>query len=465
MTDGLAFIEKEIVLADGRTVGEGLATDPWIREQILVPILAVDDAGLPRYRLVYLELPRGHWKSGGAAAIATAEAALFPSTDVVIGAADQDQARIILENATGYLQQNPALGALFTVRRDEFVTEAGSRIRVISSDAPSAYGLGGTHRRFRLVCDELTTWKSDDLWVALASASGKVENAQTIILSNAGFDAERSWQWDVRRIAEEASWGFLFSAAHPLASWISEEWIEQMRALLPAAAFERLIGNVWTTGAGDFVTPEAWRACVDHELAPTRGGSSRRFAGLDLGLVHDRTVLAICHWDEDRIVLDEMQVWQGDRSEPVSIAAVEQALVDAADRYPGLEVAADPWQLKASMERLRGHVRIEQWTFSQGSVQRLSSVLLNAITTATLRVYPDPELEREVVGLRVIQTPSGWRFDHRTGSYSDRAVALAMALTLAQERGRRRPGWTSWVAQGDIEGVNEVALGTTVAGY
>jgi len=159
-----------------------------------------------------------------------------------------------------------------------------------------------------------------------------VENAQVVVLSNAGFDAERSWQWEVRRTAEEADWGYLFAPPGVIASWISTEWVEQMRALLPAAAFERLIGNVWTTGAGDFVSVDQFRACIDHTLRQSRGGSGRHFAGLDLGLTHDRTVLAICHWDEDRVVLDELQAWQGNKSEPVSIAAVEQALVDAADR-------------------------------------------------------------------------------------------------------------------------------------
>ena len=99
-----------------------------------------------------------------------------------------------------------------------------------------------------------------------------------------------------------------------------------------------------------------------------------------------------------------------------------------------VEIYADPWQLKRSMEKLRGRVRIEGWVFSQSSVRKLSATLLNAITTTTLRVYPDHELEREVTGLRVVDTPSGWRFDHRTGGYSDRAVALAMAILLAQER-------------------------------
>ena len=63
-----------------------------------------------------------------------------------------------LENVLGYLGRNETLGALFHARKDEIVTDRGSRIRIVSSDAPSAYGLGGTHRRFRVICDELTTW-------------------------------------------------------------------------------------------------------------------------------------------------------------------------------------------------------------------------------------------------------------------------------------------------------------------
>jgi hypothetical protein len=453
VTDALAFIEEEIVLADGRTVGEGIAADPWIRDELLAPILAVDEQGRPRYRLAYIELPRGHWKSGGVGAIATGEAALLPSTDVVIAAADADQGRVILENVAGYLRRNPALGALFTVRKDEFVTEAGSRIRVISSDAPSAYGLGGTHQRFRVICDELTTWRDDALWVALVSAGGKVEDTQTIVLSNAGFDAGRAWQWEVRKTAHEADWGHLFSADGVIASWITPEWVEQMRALLPAAAFERLIGNTWSSGAGDFVTADQWRRCLDERLAPTRTGSGRRFAGLDLGLVKDRTAFSVVHWEGERIVLDELDVWEGSRDEPVSIRAIEAALLDAAKRYPNLEIRADPWQLRGTVERLRDHVRLHEFTFSTSSVQKLSTLLHNAITSATLRVYPDPELEREILGLRVVEGPGGWRFDHRRGGFSDRAVALGMAVMLAQERGRRTPGWTSWVAKGDIDGV------------
>jgi hypothetical protein len=115
---------------------------------------------------------------------------------------------------------------------------------------------------------------------------------------------------------------------------------------------------------------------------------------------------------------------------------IEHAVVDAARRFPGLQVAADPWQLKGSIERLRaGRVRIAEFVFSTGSVQKLSTALYHAITSAALRVFPDAELEREILGLTVVESAAGWRFDHRAGSYSDRAVALAMALQAAQRSG------------------------------
>jgi phage terminase large subunit-like protein len=430
----LAFVRNECVLADGRKVGDALAGDPWIERDVLGPVFARQEGGLPRYKLVYVELPRGHWKSGGVGAVAVTEAALHASTDVIVAAADRDQAAIVLENTDGFLERNRALGSLFKAKGDERVTDAGSRIRVISSDAPTAFGLGGTHKRFRLICDELTAWKDDSLWIALVSATGKTADVQTIVLSNAGFDAERSWQWDVRKTAERADWGHLFSASGVIASWITSDWVEQMRDLLPGPAFDRLIGNVWTSGAGDFVTAEQWSRCVDERLTPsTRGSGARYYAGLDLGLTKDRTALAIVHSDnDDTIILDDLQVWSGTRADPVSITSIERAIVDATTRFEGLQVAADPWQLKGSIERLqRERVQISEFVFSASSVQKLSTTLHHAVTSATLRVFADQELEREILGLRVIETSSGWRFDHRAGGYSDRAVALSMALTLA----------------------------------
>lgn len=145
-----------------------MTNDPWVERDLLVPIFSTGEAGLPLFSLVDIEVARGHWKSGGAAAVAVAEAVLEPGTDVVIAAGDTDQAAIVLAHLDGYLERNPTLGALVTRRGNERVFEGGSRIRVISSDAPTSWGLGGTHRRFRVVADELTVWRDEALWSARA---------------------------------------------------------------------------------------------------------------------------------------------------------------------------------------------------------------------------------------------------------------------------------------------------------
>ena len=79
------------------------------------------------------------------------------------------------------------------------------------------------------------------------------------------------------------------------------------------------------------------------------------------------------------------------------------------------------------MKELAATLVLSPFDFTAGSVQRLSTVLYSLITSATLRVYPNAELEREVLGLRVAQKAGGWRVDHATGGYSDRVMALALA--------------------------------------
>lgn len=431
----LELILSEIVLPTGKTVGASIADDPWVVKSFLQPVFATNRKGLPKYTLVYLEMGRGSWKSGGLAACAVAECVLFPQTDVVICASDRDQAKIDLDALDGYLRANPRLGALFTSRDrgDTRHVEGGSRIRVISADVPGAWGLGGTHPRFRVYCEELSEWRDEALWGALASATGKARDSQVVIASNAGFDRDRSWQWKIRESARREKWGYLYAPRGPHASWISPAWVAQQRALLPPLIFDRVITNSWTSQSGDFITAEQWRRCVEPGLRPAGSGSAaRHFGGLDLGLTRDRTAFAIVHVRGEEVVLDELLVFEGDRADPVEIAAVERAVFDAYRRYPRLEVLVDPWQAAGTVQKLKkAGRRIGTFTFSSRSIAGLSRVLYESVSDASLRVFEDVELEREVLGLMVRETADGWRFDHRGGGYSDRCVALAMALSAA----------------------------------
>jgi hypothetical protein len=74
---------------------------------------------------------------------------------------------------------------------------------------------------------------------------------------------------------------------------------------------------------------------------------------------------------------------------------------------------------------------VEKFIFSPKSIHGLSTTLYQCVQDETLRVYDDRELEHEILSLQTRETPAGWRFDHRRGGYSDRVVALSMALQTA----------------------------------
>lgn len=440
LDDPVLFVKEQIVLSNGQRVGEAMAKDEWVELDLLRPIFARDANGLPKHRLLYFEYPRGHWKTGGVAASGVTEAVTHDSTDVVVAAADEDQAKILLDNIAGYVARNPLLAAAVKQRAGEFIVpRRGSRIRVISSDVPSSWGLGGTHKRFRVYIDELTAWpdKGEELWIALVSATAKVPDTQTVVISTAGIDPDRAWQWRVRQMANREPWAKLYTTDGVLASWVTDDRLDQMEAALPPAAFRRLFLNEWIRASGDFVSEEQWLSCIDANLRPRSGAVTdgtgtpiyKYVVGCDLGLRRDRSAIAVLHREQDRIVLDELLVFTPARNHPVSPTVVHMALQDVARRYPGANLIADRWNLELSMEQLQPHfASVEAWTFGGGNWKKLADALYQAITSAQLRVFDDDALTQEMLGLRTIVTANGWRFDHARTGFSDRATAIAMAI-------------------------------------
>jgi hypothetical protein len=149
-------------------------------------------------------------------------------------------------------------------------------------------------------------------------------------------------------------------------------------------------------------------------------------------------------------VLDSLRVWQGSTDSPVVISEVEADLERVNELYHRPAIFCDPWQLKSSVQRLRKRMDINEFAFSGPSVMRLSESLYSLISSGTLRLYPDAELERELLQLQVKQTSIGWRVDHQRGGFSDRAIALGVAALHAVERGSQT-GSSADVLRGWVE--------------
>lgn len=419
---------RTFTLPDTRQLADTLPDDPWIERDVLRPILERDAEGLPKNRLAWLELPRGHVKTSSIAMVAMVEAITSWGTDVIAIASDADQARLIIEAISGQCFRNPNLAKFFKEGRDEFTVKNNrSRIRVFASDAPSFYGLGVDTRRLRIVCDELCQWRDRAMYDAALTTLPKVHDSQLVVITNAGVIG--SWQEEAR--ANVAASGYLFAADGVIASWIRPEDLERLRQNVPPPVFERFYLNRWTLSAGDFITSAMLANCVDTAHTPREGAEDgvQYFVGVDLGLTHDRTVRAVCHYDADReaVTLDSIRVWEGSKDNPVLIDEVERDMLDLDQRFRRPVFIVDPWQLKSTIERLSTVIDIREHVFSGPSVMRLSETLYQLISGGRMRLYPDPDLERELLQLQVRQTAVGWRIDHQRGGFSDRAVALGLA--------------------------------------
>jgi phage terminase large subunit-like protein len=427
LDDPMAFRREQLIL-DSAGTRLGDVIEDWQVDRVFKPLDARQDDGRYRYRLAYLELPRGHAKTTMVAAEAVTQLVFGgPEWRGHMAAGDRDQARELFDAAVGFVRRNPALEPAFAILRDRLVARhTGATLRVHSADAPTAHGLQVSW----FAIDEFWNQPSRDLWDAFYTAVVKRPNWRGIVITTAGFDKE-SICWQVRQMAQDRDDFYAFLADGQLASWITDEEIDRLRDTLPPHIFQRFVENKWVEGAGSFITREALQRCIDDRLAPESHGyrGINYYLGVDLGLKKDRTAAAIVHRDGPHVVLDDLAVWEGTRTNPVSIADVEDWIRSAAIRFPLRRIVMDPWQAQSTVQRFAGV--IEEFTFTAQRVARLSSNLFHLIQTAALRLYPDEDLEQELVELQAEQTSYGWRIDHARNKHDDRAMAIGMAALAA----------------------------------
>jgi phage terminase large subunit-like protein len=213
--------------------------------------------------------------------------------------------------------------------------------------------------------------------------------------------------------------------------WLDLDDLAEQRAELPEWEYRRLHLNEWVESEDRLTSVGDVRACVTLD-EPREWAQARRYAlSLDLGLKHDRTVLAVCSTDGDapRVALDRMLVWQGSRRQPVSLDEVEGAVLETWRAYGRPQLVADPWQGAQLIQRLRGRgVRVQEYAFTSQSVSRLALRLHGLIRDRGLELPDDPELLDELANVRLRETAPGvYRLDHDHGRHDDRAIALALA--------------------------------------
>jgi hypothetical protein len=426
-----AFRAERLKLPDGRTMGQALERDPWQRE-------LWDLADDLRTTVAMAVGSRGIGKSTFCAGLAVERTTVLTDHETIVVANDLDQARVLFDEAAGFVRRDPMLSSVCTVYRDRIENEhSRSRLRVITSDAITAYGLGA--RRTTFIYDEIWGASRRDLLDALVSALPKVQGSQLFAITNAGLVDTPGWElWQLCKNSKTPNlraWDSRDRGVWP--SWMDPRERERQRQLLPDSVYLRLWENRWSSGAGDFLTEEEVDACVDESLDSSSlnfDDRRRHFGGIDLGIRHDRGVVVIGHKEREVFVVDHIRTWEGSPQNPVSLEDVTAYVQMLGRRIRRLRRGyLDPWQGLHMLERLHksGLRSIEEYVFSARSVQVLSQALWNAFRSRMIRIPPHAQLITELVRARVIERRRHWRVDHEAGQFSDHLIALALALVAA----------------------------------
>jgi hypothetical protein len=424
------LIAEQFVLPNGQPYG---AMWQPFQQAFFRAVFALHPDGRPVHRLIYDERFRGASKTADTAAAAIA--GLFTSRAGSIDyccAADEDQAALILDHAGHLLQRShPVIrDSLILGKRTIKHKKTGTELRVISADAPTAYGISP----HRVYFDELSLQPDDKLWTAMFSAIGKSPYAQMIAVSMAGWDFS-SIGWKVREIAASNPAHFFHSMeGAALPPWLSAENMEEQREVLHPSDFARFWLCKWMEPKGSWITKEMYDAAELLKAGLPWNKENRYVGFVDIGISHDPTAIAVVHGEGDLVGLDAMFTIQGTRAEPVDIPAMEDLLCDLTDRYHVrhwmLEAPQAVGSAQRLQKRLEGRCKVEFRFPTQNTQAELYGGLYRLFSTGKLVLYPHEQLRREALALVIKNVGGRLKVLDSSAVHNDHVIAIGGAAGL-----------------------------------
>jgi len=395
------------------------------------------------YHRIYLERPRGHSKTTDLAVqIAWILIASHRALSGIAAAADMDQAALVSAAVQRIARGNPELFRDLIFQKNLIRNKkTGSKLEIISSDVQSSWGIIPDF----IICDELCHWEQPEMWESLLSSAAKKKDCLLVVLTNAGVG--RDWQWKVREAARESQRWYFSTLDGPQAPWITDDWLEEQKEMLPKPVFERLWLNRWQHSDGEFVTLAEAEACRDDSLAWTAGGEQNvtYFAAVDYAEKHDYTVGVVVHRDGENIVVDRMDAISPTPDSPVPVSWVERWIENVGSNFPHVRFVLDEYQLVGVIQKYESHFEIDRFAFAGGrGNHQLAIHLRRLILNRKISWYADcgavdsillrDDLETELASLKLKVSASGrCRIDHTRDSihHDDRAFTLGAACLHA----------------------------------
>ena len=386
--------------------------------------------GKYRYRRVIISLPRQNAKSTLSAWIALHR--LFcgdGKQEIVSVANDTAQAGIILGDARRIISSSDVLyGQLddYGLTRGEIRLTNGNRWLIKSSESVASRGL----RPSLILYDELG-WASDRmLYDTLSSGQAAQKDPQIVVTSTVG-PLKDGVLWELFELARAGDPStLLIYETENLSPLITPEYLESQQAQLPPHVYAREHMNLWGEGTAAVCSEADWKRSI-------ADGDPRRiddpgpcWAFLDLGWVHDESVLVIMRkLANGKHGVLCMETWQGSHQAPVEFGAIQSRLKELCARFHVIKLIIEAPQGYSMAQQLAlSKVNTEILSPTAKSNQEHWGELITALKNGTISLPDDARLRRQLLTLTIETGPTGWKVIDVPSIHNDRAVAVAGCL-------------------------------------
>lgn len=488
----VAFFPRYLRHREGRLAGERFFLEKWQRT-IVEDVFGWKRKGpngqrlqLRRYRVVYIEIPRGNGKSTFAAGLALILLAADGerAAQVYSAARDRSQAKIVYSIARSMVERSrPLLGRIRCLSKRLVYAGSGSFYEALSADIPTKHGLNAHGVLF----DEFHVQDDRDLYDVLHTSTIKRENPLEIILTTAGFNRhsicyafhmkaldfmvgkcdDPRFYGVVYGIDEEADWTSPKSwrKANPNlgVSVLEEDLAAECEKAKEDPAFEntfrRLHLNQWTEQEVRWIQMVKWDRCADPIVMSDLKGRIC-YAGLDLASTTDMSALALVFPRDDltfdvllrywcpveglrrRVKRDKVSydVWSrkgylsttpGDVTD---YRVIKRDILKLAETYQIHELAFDRWNASQLITEL-GEEGVECVGFGQGffSMSAPTKELMTLVLSRRLRHGGNPILRWNARNVVVSMDPAENLKPNKKKSIEriDGIVAVIMGLGRA----------------------------------
>ena len=328
--EAIAFFEECLCLNGGQFEGKPFLLNGW-QDFVVGSVFGwkrISD-NTRRFRVVYIETPKGSGKSPLCAGIGLKGlvADNEPRAEIYAAATYKDQAMVLFRDALAFYDQSPELQSRLTAsgtgdnRWNLAYIERGSFFRVISSEKKGQSG----PRPHMALLDEIHEHRDGTVIEMLRAGFKFRRQPLSVMITNSGHD-KTSVCWEYHEMGQKVSAGQIINdeffayicsldeedlvgdryltdetlwpkvnpslyAGIPGYDYIRGQVNEAMGMPSKMATVKRLCFCQWTESDNPWISSQSWFACEDKDQVDLTG--RRCWGGLDLSAVRDLTAFAL----------------------------------------------------------------------------------------------------------------------------------------------------------------------------